>query len=125
MVFTTYGRERIAIGLGSDLSNNYVSYYGVGSGSGAELVSNVILQNEFSRFLITGSPDFSQSRKVIFTGDLNSITGSGLILKEFALFASGPALTGSTWMRNTINNGGSVVFDGALEAQFQSTIEIM
>lgn len=125
MTFTTFGRERIAIGLGSNLSTNFISYYGVGSGSGTELVSNVTLVNEFSRFLITGSPDYTQSRKVIFTGDLNSISASGLILKEFGLFMSGPALTGSTWMRNTINNGGSVVFDGTLEAQFQTTIEIM
>src|SRR3990167_9610520 len=125
MGFTTFGRERVALLLGSDLSNQFISYFAVGSGSGVELNSNVTLVNEFSRFGLTGSPNFSSSRKVTFTGDLSSVTASGLILREFGLFVSGAANTGSTWSRDTIANGGSVVFDGTIEGHFEYTIEVL
>lgn len=123
MVFTTYGRERIAIGLGSNISNNFISYFGVGSGSGAENVSNITLSNEYLRVAITGSPNFATSRKVTFTGDLNTIQSSGLNLTEFAFMPSGPPLTGSVFTRDLLSN--SVLFDGTLEAVFTYTIEVM
>ena len=43
MGFTTFGRERVALLLGSDLSNQFISYFAVGLGSGVELNSNVTL----------------------------------------------------------------------------------
>ena len=125
MVFTTFGRDRVALLIGSDVSNQFISYFGVGSGSGVELNSNVVLVNEFARFGLLGSPDFTTSRKVTFTGDISSASASGLILKEFGLFTSGPALVGSTWARETIANGGSVVFDGTVEGRIQYTIEVL
>jgi len=123
MVFTTYGRERVALMLGSDLSNQHIGYFAIGDGSGAELVSNKTLVNETSRFAITGSPDFNTSRKVIFQGDLNSSTFSGTSLTEFGLFASGAAGIGSLFSRETLT--GSVVGDGTIEIRFESAIEAL
>lgn len=124
MTFTTFGRERVALSLGSNISDNHIHFFGVGAGSGAENVSNVTLIDEKLRFEITGSPDFSQSRKALFTGDLNSVQASGLILKEFGLFnVSGTAFPGSTWSREALT--GSIVADGTLELRFESAIEIL
>lgn len=114
----------MALALGSDISNNYVQYYGVGTGSGTEDVSNASLVSESQRFLITGSPDFTDSRKVTFTGDLNSVQASGLVLKEFGLFnESGTSFPGSTWSREALT--GSIVADGTIELRFESTVEIL
>jgi len=123
MVFTNYGKERIALAIGSDISNNYISYFAVGSGSGTEAATNTTLQNEWTRFALTGSPDFTTARKVTFIGDLNSVQASGLILKEWAVMASGAALTGSVWQREMLN--GSIVFDGTIELRIEDTIEIL
>jgi len=124
MTFTTYGRNRIALGLGSDISTNYIQYFGVGAGSGTEDVSNAALISEQQRFIQTGSPDFSEARKVLFTGDLNSVQASGLILKEFGLFnESGTAFPGSTWSRESLI--GSIVSDGTIELRIESSIEVL
>ena len=123
MVATTYARERIAIGLGSNISNNFISYLAVGSGTAAEAVANTVLSNEFLRVAITGSPDFTTSRKVTFRGDLSSVQASGLVLNEFGFLASGPALTGSLFSREKLVN--PVTFDGTLEGVFTYTLEIM
>ncbi len=124
MVFTTFGRERMALALGSDIGSNHIQFFGVGDGSGTEIVSNVTLVNEVTRFGITGSPDFAESRKVLFTGDLNSVQASGLILKEFGLFnVSGTGFIGSTWSREALV--GSIVADGTIEFRFESTVEVM
>jgi len=123
MVFTNYGKQAVAWAIGSDIPNNYISYFAVGSGSGTEAVTNVTLVNEFKRFPITGSPDFTTDRKVIFQGDLSSISASGLILKEWAMLASGTALTGSVWQREQLT--GSLVFDGTLELSIENAIEVV
>ena len=124
MTFTTYGRSRMALALGSDISNNYIQYFGVGTGSGTEDVSNTSLVSEVQRFIQTGSPNFVDSRKVTFTGDLNSVQASGLVLKEFGLFnESGTSFPGSTWSREALT--GSIVADGTIELRFESTVEIL
>ena len=124
MTFTTYGRGRVALSLGSNISNNYINYFGAGAGSGTENVANVTLIDEKRRFIITGSPDFSEGRKAMFTGDLNSVQASGVILTEFGLFqTSGTAFPGSTWSREQII--GSIVCDGTIEVRFESIIEVM
>jgi len=110
--------------LGSDISNNYIQYFGVGTGSGTEDNSNVTLVSNWKQFKITGSPDFSEERKVLFTGDLNSVQASGLILTEFGLYqTSGTTFPGSTWSREQIT--GSIVCDGTIELRIESNIEVM
>jgi len=124
LTFTTFGRERIALLLGSSLPNEHIQYYGVGAGSGTEDVSNVVLVDEKIRFGITGSPDFSEDRKVTFTGDLNSVQASGLNLQEFGLFnVSGTGFIGSTWSREAL--AGSIIADGTIEFRFESAIEVL
>ena len=124
MTFTTFGRERIALLLGSSLPDEHIQYYGVGTGSGTEDNSNVTLVDEKIRFAMTGSPNFTDARKVLFTGDLNSVQASGLNLQEFGLFnVSGTAFPGSTWSREAL--AGSIVCDGTIELRFESTVEIM
>ena len=80
------------------------------------------------RFSLTGNPNFSESRKTTFTGDLNSVQCSGLILTEFGLFnVSGPVVSfsapGSTWSREQII--GSIVCDGTIELRFESSVEVL
>jgi hypothetical protein len=121
-MFTNYGKQAVTWSLGSNLSNNYISYFNVGSGSGTALVSNTTLINEWKRFGLTGSPDFTTNRKVTFTGDLNSVQASGLILSEFGLISSGTALTGSNWTRETL---GSITFDGTNELRVEYSLEVI
>lgn len=122
MVVTNYAKERVALSIGSDLSNNHISAVAVGSGSGAALPTNTTLVAETHRNLLTGSPDFTTTRKVTFTADFNSVELSGLSLSEFGFFQSGAAATGSVWWREGI---GSVVFDGSNELQIEGTIEVL
>jgi len=91
-------------------------------GRGTALVTNNTLVNEVSRFAITGSPNFTTTRKVSFQGDLNSVQASGLTLQEFGLFASGLANTGSLFLREAI---GSLTFDGTNELRLEATIEFI
>ncbi|MHA1876716.1 MAG: hypothetical protein ACTSUC_09770 [Promethearchaeota archaeon] len=124
MVFTNYGKERIAFLLGSELDNTYIRYYGIGNGSGMVAVTNSELISEDARFEITGSPDFTTSKKVTFTGDYNSIDFSGLSLQEFGLFSeSGTNFPGSTWYRQQLI--GSVVGTGDIEIRLETTFEVI
>lgn len=125
MTFTTLGREQVALGLGSDIPNNHIIAYGIGNGSSAESNANVALDSEVLRFNITGSPNFTESRKVTFTGDLNSVQFSGLTLAEFGLFNTGSATgyPGSTYLREVL--AGSIVGDGTIEIRFEQSIEVM
>jgi hypothetical protein len=123
MVLTNYARQRILYSLGSELSNNYISAFAVGMGS-ETIGSNMttLTGSEFSRFMITGSPDFSTAYSVTFTGDLNSVQASGLILKQYGNFASGPINTGSLWGINQLT--GSLVCDGTIELRFETSFSI-
>lgn len=122
MVFTDYGRQALTWSLGSNITNNYIAYINVGSGSGTALVTDTELYNEFTRFPITGSPNFDTAKQVTFTGDLNSVQASGLILQEWGLLANGSSLLGSLWQRESL---GSLVFDGTNELRIESTIQII
>src|SRR3990167_5721554 len=122
MVFTNAGCQFVTWRLGSSLPNTFIGAIAVGSGSGTALVTNVILVNEFNRTIITGSPDFTTSRKVLFQGDFGAATLSGTQILEFGLFTSGPANIGSVWQREGF---GSIVTDGTIELQIQSTLEVL
>lgn len=122
MVFTNAGKQFVAWRLGSALNTSFISNIGIGDGSGTGLVTNTTLVNERLRTNITGSPDFSTSRKVVFQGDFNSVQMSGINLSEFGLFTSGAAGIGSTWQRESF---GSIVFDGTNELQITSALEVL
>ena len=125
MTFTTFGRERMALGLGSAIPNNQIIAFGIGNGSTAESNADIALDNEILRFNITGSPNFTESRKVTFTGDINSVQLSGLTLAEFGLFNTGSntGYTGSTYLREVL--AGSIVGDGTIEVRFEQSVEVM
>lgn len=125
MTFTDYGKQAVAWSLGSDISNNYIQAVAIGDGSGTVPLSGTndfILANEVKRTIITGSPDFTESRKVAFQGDFNSVEMSGIALTEFGLFASGPSNVGSIWQKVGF---GSIVFDGSNELQVFSVLEVV
>jgi hypothetical protein len=119
MPFTNYGTQATIWNIGSQLTNNYVRYFGLGIGSGTALVSNVTLVTESgARVAITGSPNFTVANKVTFQGDWNSILMSGVLLTEFGLFSNNT--NGSTWQRESFP---TVTFDGTNELQILTTIE--
>ena len=124
MVFTNWGRQAVAFRIGSSLPDLYVQHVGIGTGSAAVLVSDTTLVTEANRTNITGSPDFTESRKVGFQADLNSVQMSGINLTEFGLFdtASGTGFTGSAWQREGF---GSIVFNGTNELQILTTVQIL
>lgn len=122
MTFTNFGKQALTWSLGSEMTNNYISYVGIGSGSGTAGVSDVTLLHEVSRTIITGSPDFTTAKKVEFQADFNAIQMSGIHLTEFGLLASGPSHIGSVWQRESF---GSIVFDGTQELQLISTLEVL
>ena len=120
---TNFGAQALAWRMGSPLNNLWISQLAMGSGSGTALVTNVTLVSERDRNEITGSPDFSTARKVIFTGDFNSVEMSGTQLREFGLFTTGlGANVGSSWLREAF---GSIIFDGTNELQVQATIDLI
>jgi len=121
MVFTTYGKLATSWQIGSNLSNNHIQCMSIGSGSGTAGITDVTLLGEKVRRVITGSPDYSTAREVMFQGDFNSAEMSGTTAMEFGLFSSGLLGTGSCWQREGF---GSIVFDGTNELQIQTTIEL-
>lgn len=122
MPVTNFGKESLAIAIGSDLPNNFIQYCAIGSGSGTASVTDVTLIAERDRNLLTGSPDFDTARKAGFQFDFNSVEMSGIKLFEFGFLASGPALVGSVWQRESF---GSIIFDGTNELQVFSTFEVL
>jgi len=122
MAVTNYASQAIAWQLGSDIPNNYIQYFAIGSGSGTSSVNNTVLVAEVgSRMVITNGPNYSTARKVTFQGDFNSVQMSGIQLTEFGLFASGASQTGSTWQREAFS---SITFDGTNELQIVTTLEV-
>ncbi len=102
----------------------YIQHVGIGTGSGAVLVSDTTLVTEVNRTPITGSPNFSEVRKVGFQADFNSVQMSGINLTEFGLFdvSSGTGFAGSAWQREGF---GSIVFNGTNELQVLTTVQIL
>ncbi|MCH7519764.1 MAG: hypothetical protein IH964_12165 [Candidatus Dadabacteria bacterium] len=122
MTFTNYGKLATSWAIGSNLTNNFIQYVAIGSGSGTVAVTDVTLVAERDRNAITGSPDFDTAKKVQFQADFAATTMSGLILTEFGLFISGPTDVGSVWQRESF---GSILFTGTEELQILATLEVI
>ena len=124
MVVTNFAKQIIAYMLGSGISSQQIGYFGFGTTSGTISASSTTLTgSEFNRIAITGSPNFATNQVVSFQADLNSVTASGLILRQFGLFSTAGSNTGSVYDINQLN--GSVVCDGTIELQFVSSIQII
>lgn len=121
MVFTNYGKQAITWALGSDITNNYIRYFAIGTGSGIAAVTNTTLVTENKRTTLTESPDFTTPYKVTFQGDFNSVQMSGISLTEFGFLGSATGSAGSVWQREAFS---AVAFDGTNELQVLSTLEV-
>lgn len=115
MVFTDYGREQMAIRMGSNVEK--LSHFAIGSGSGAVAVSNYELVNEWDRKPIE-SFNYSGAQDLTVIADWTSTQISGCLLKEFGAFTTGLDLIGSCWSREGFAN---VTFDGTNELQIEIT----
>jgi len=122
MVMTNFSAQALTWRLGSSLPNMFIGAMAIGSGSGTSLATNTVLFNERVRNVLTGSPDFTVSRKVQFQADYSSPQMSGTHMTEFGLFQSGALNIGSVWQRESF---GSIIFDGTNELQVISNIEII
>jgi len=122
MPITNAGAQFVAFAIGSDVSNNFIQYCAIGSGSGTFAATQSTLLNETDKNVQTGSPDFDIARKVGFQFDFNSVEMSGLHFTEFGFTPSGPSLVGSQWQIERI---GSIVFDGTNELQVTDIIEVI
>ena len=123
MVFCDYGKQMLAIRLGSNI--DFARCCAVGTGSAIEQASDKILNDEWDYAagarLMVGSVDYSVNKKITFITDWNSVQISGCQLKEFGLFMSGTTNTGSLFLRQAFPN---ISFDGTNEARVEITIEL-
>lgn len=122
MVFTEYGKQLVAVMLGSNIGQ--IKSCAIGTGSGTAQITDKILIDEWdnasSARLMVGSVDYSVSKKATFITDWNSVQISGCQLKEFGLFLSGATNTGSLFLREAFSN---INFDGTNEMRTEITIE--
>lgn len=121
MVVTNWAKQALTYAIGSTITNNYISYCAIGSGSGTALGTQTTLIGEAKRTAITGSPDFTTTYQVEFQADFNSIQMSGINLSEYGFISSGAFQIGSIWQREAF---GSVAFDGTSELQLLANFEV-
>lgn len=121
-MFTDAGRQFVAWRLGSSLPDLYINYIGIGIGSTTATEADTTLVSESNRVAITGSPDFTDARKVTFQADLNSVQMSGINLAEFGLFHMASGQGGSVWQREAFD---PIEFDGTNEVQIISTLQVL
>ena len=122
MPITNWGAQATTYNIGSNISNNYIQYCAIGSGSGTFAATETTLINERTRAFVTGSPNFTTARKVEFQFDFTASTMSGLGLTEIGFVGSYPALQGSTWQ---IERFPSQSFNGTQELQVVDIIEVL
>jgi hypothetical protein len=120
MPITTYGKQRIAVRIGSN--TDIIGCIAIGMSGGTATVDNIALGSEFDRNKLTGSIDMTASRKLTFIGDYASTEVSGLNLREFGLFVSGAAGVGSLWERESFN---AINFNGQNELRIESSWEVI
>jgi len=121
MVVTNWTKQQVGLVLaGSLTSNNYPSYFIIGSGSGIAMATQTELIHPEDRQAVT-STNGSTTYKIKWTGDWNSVEMSGLQLSEFGVCGSATGTTGSIWSRTGMPN---IVFDGTNELRVEETWEV-
>lgn len=118
MVITNYGKEQIALRIGSDI--NIPVAFGIGTGSTTSSPSDLVLVNESDKqnFSLV---NLSGVRTLTFQGDWNSVEMSGIQLAEWAIFSQSASSTGSVWSREAFT---PITFDGTNELQIEETWEV-
>jgi len=116
-----WAKQQTALVLaGSLTTNNYPTYFMIGSGSGLTLSSNTSLVYAVDRQAVT-STNSSTKNKIKWTGDWNSIEMSGIQLREFGMCVSGATTTGSMWSRIGLP---AITFDGTNELRVEENWEV-
>ena len=120
-MITNWAKQQMGLVLaGSLTSNNYPSYFIIGSGSGTALATQTSLIEPTDRQAVT-SINGSTAYKIKWTGDWNSVEMSGLAFKEFGVIVSGAGVTGSVWSRTGLP---SISFDGTNELRIEENWEV-
>lgn len=122
MAFTNTGAEFVALRLGSSLPDRFITSIGIGSGSGTSNITDVTLIAETQRSLITGSPNFTEVRKVQFQADFNTVEMSGTFFREFGIFTESGTGVGSLWQKESFPE---IEFDGTNELQVLTTLQVI
>ena len=120
MVLTNAGRSGISLLIGG--GSSVPRYCGLGTGSGTEGVSNVILVTETGTRFDFSDRDVATPYETTLTHDYNSVKISGTTsIKEFGIFAA--TTGGSLFMREAFPDG--ITFDGTNELQIQTTFRVV
>ena len=120
MVFTNYGKSGLVVTIGTT-SSTRPQYMAIGSGSGVAAVTNASLIHEVSRIALTSGSVDASNYEIEYVADWNSVTMSGIALREFGMFSESVANIGSIWNKEVFN---AVTFDGSNELQIQLTYEV-
>jgi hypothetical protein len=120
MILNWTKRNVALILAGSYITNNYPSYFLIGSGSGITIASQTTLSYATDRQAVT-STNGSTAYKVTWLGDWNSVEMSGTQLKEVGMIISGTGTTGSMWSKTGF---AGITFDGTNELRVQESWEI-
>jgi hypothetical protein len=118
MVVTTQGLESITAIIGNS-GLSVPSHSAIGSGTSVAASGNIALEHEWARNPIT-SNNLETSKQVTWISDFNSVEISGLVFTEFGLLNDDT--TGNLFHREQLG-AGSIVFDGDVELQLQTTFK--
>jgi len=119
MVSTETGKSGLAL-LSCGVTNLYPKYCGIGSGSGAVLNTNIALIAEVGSRTDYTTRDVSIQKEVTWVHDFSAVSMSGINLKEFGIFDTNIAASGTMFHREGFS---SVTFDGTNELQTQVTFK--
>jgi hypothetical protein len=114
-----FAKQRIALLLAGSIST-YPNFFMLGSGSGATLSTDTTLVCAVDRQAVT-STNGSNSQKVTWIGDWNSVEMSGIQLREFGMTGSNPGTTGSMWSKMSMP---TITFDGTNELRIEENWEV-
>jgi len=113
-----FGKQQIAIRIGSNIATP--AAIAIGNGSGTELAARVALIAEQDRSAFS-STDFDTANRAIFTSSFNSVEMSGIQLTEFGIFNTASATTGSLWQLEAFD---AITFDGTNELEIEAQWEV-
>lgn len=118
MVMCDTGRSGLALLM--SVSGTRPQYLAIGSGSGAVAITNTVLIKEPSGLRqVFDTTNIATQKQVKFTTTWDSVTMSGMGLKEFGVFSL--ASGGKCWNREGFAN---IAFDGTNELQIEVTFEV-
>lgn len=117
MVVTNAGLDAISKVIGG--SGAVPGYFAIGSGNTSPTTGDTTLEYETDRNAYS-SVDTSVNKTITWIGDFTSTEVSGLSLTEFGLLNA--ASNGNLFHREVI---GSIVFDGDVGLQLQTTIKFV